>query len=266
MKIRDGFVSNSSSSSYLVFYKEESFLPSAKAILNQIEKDPKSEIILFGKELGEGNDWGLLTHKQKKLILKFPEIWKRNEGIFGILQEDCDWIDTTYRDDISDVKIDPSLTNSLKFERNNYCITDDECLEEFFLLYFAEEDDLESDDITSLPKVKPFALKYKSSIENITEGQWNKVQRDPDNYPILIVQREKDKDYVRALRALHDPVDFPLSDLNIILIRSAGYPFDKVKGEVLIHGSIIEEESLQYDSDCFYIKPFIGTFHKKVFK
>lgn len=80
MKYRNGFVSNSSSSSFVLSYSKANILTDPKEILKYLKEDGKS-IIFKGWDLGEGDDIFELDEEQKSLIRKFPEEFvKTNSG------------------------------------------------------------------------------------------------------------------------------------------------------------------------------------------
>ena len=80
MKCRNGFVSNSSSSSFVLSYAKNSVLTDPKKILEYL-KESNGPIIFKGWDLGEGDDIFELDEDQKSLIRKFPkEFISANSG------------------------------------------------------------------------------------------------------------------------------------------------------------------------------------------
>jgi len=81
MKIRSGFVSNSSSSSFILSYNKNKVLTDPKDIVEYIKNFPDGDIILNGGECNEGDDIFRLDDELKSLIKKFPmEFIKTNTG------------------------------------------------------------------------------------------------------------------------------------------------------------------------------------------
>lgn len=81
MRIRNGFVSNSSSSSFLLTYDSRKVLETPEDILEILQKSTDSRVIIRGIELGDGEDCFELDSEQKSLIRKFPQEFTRvNSG------------------------------------------------------------------------------------------------------------------------------------------------------------------------------------------
>lgn len=72
MKIRKGFVSNSSSSSYILCYDKTKALNQPEDIIKYI-KEKDNSLIIRGWDLGEGDDIFELSEDQRSLIRKFPK-------------------------------------------------------------------------------------------------------------------------------------------------------------------------------------------------
>lgn len=88
--IRQGFVSNSSSSSFILVYEEDKKLTGGKEIVEFIQENPNENIILKGQELSEGDDIFELTSSHKVEILKYPERFTAN------VQEIYNWEEKKY--------------------------------------------------------------------------------------------------------------------------------------------------------------------------
>ena len=72
MKIRCGFVSNSSSSSFILAYDKNKITHDPKEVLDFIKENPSESVVIRGLDLNEGEDIFELTEEQKELIRKFP--------------------------------------------------------------------------------------------------------------------------------------------------------------------------------------------------
>lgn len=73
MKIRNGFVSNSSSSSFYMAYDKTQVTSDPAVIVKFLNEYPDEPVILRGIDLGEGEDIFFLNEEQKSLIRKFPD-------------------------------------------------------------------------------------------------------------------------------------------------------------------------------------------------
>lgn len=73
MKIRTGFVSNSSSSSFIIAYKKGNVLNGAQAIADYIEQYPRERLVVEGCSLGEGDDVFEVSDTNKQDILLFKD-------------------------------------------------------------------------------------------------------------------------------------------------------------------------------------------------
>ena len=73
MKIRYGFVSNSSSCAYLLIYKDDSVTTDPLEVIKALQEHPNQDIIFDGGPFGEGSDIFPLDPDMKSLIRKFPK-------------------------------------------------------------------------------------------------------------------------------------------------------------------------------------------------
>ena len=73
MKIRNGFVSNSSSSSFYMAYDKTQVTNDPAVIVQFLNEHPNEQVLFRGIDLGEGEDLFFLNDEQKSLIRKFPE-------------------------------------------------------------------------------------------------------------------------------------------------------------------------------------------------
>ena len=68
MKIRYGFVSNSSSCAYLLIYKDDSVTTDPFEVIKALQEHPNQDIIFDGGPFGEGSDIFPLDSDMKSLI------------------------------------------------------------------------------------------------------------------------------------------------------------------------------------------------------
>lgn len=73
MKIRNGFVSNSSSSSYILSYQKSKVIEDPRQMVAFFNEHPDAYVVFYGKDWGEGKDIFEMDSSQKKLVRKFPE-------------------------------------------------------------------------------------------------------------------------------------------------------------------------------------------------
>lgn len=73
MKVRYGFVSNSSSCAYLLIYKENSVTTDPLEVIKALQEHPDQDVIFDGGPFGEGSDIFPLDSDMKSLIRKFPK-------------------------------------------------------------------------------------------------------------------------------------------------------------------------------------------------
>ena len=73
MKIRNGFVSNSSSSSFILVYDKTKVVDNATSIVEYLKENPNTEPVFYGNEMGEGDDVYMLPSNYESLIRKFPQ-------------------------------------------------------------------------------------------------------------------------------------------------------------------------------------------------
>lgn len=81
MKIRNGFVSNSSSSSFILVYDKTKVTTNPEDIVDILKREPNCDMLIKGWELANGDDIFELDEEQKSLIRKFSDRFiKLNEG------------------------------------------------------------------------------------------------------------------------------------------------------------------------------------------
>lgn len=222
MKIRSGFVSNSSSSSDLLCYNDCSLLKNAKAILQFLKKDMNSEVLLIGKEFGEGRDILWLSQDEKRLILKFPDHWNKNgDKVYGVVFN----TNALYSSDEDD------LDNSEKFKEKyqhveiverDHCSTD--LLSEFFNFYFlyGDSDDLEDMyEKENAPEPVPYSILYRVKVEELTKESVEKWFSDDPRYPIFFCFKNPTSDYLLTLIQAGDTLPtFSLTNQLILSVHS----------------------------------------------
>lgn len=78
MKVRNGFVSNSSSSSFILCYNKNEVLEGPEAIISYIQENPNKRLVFFGQEINEGDDIFEMDDDIKSLIRRFPDLFIEN--------------------------------------------------------------------------------------------------------------------------------------------------------------------------------------------
>ena len=73
MKIRSGFVSNSSSSSFILTYQKSSIIRDPEEMVKFVQDHPYSHAIFKGRDMSDGDDYFELDRDMEALIRKFPK-------------------------------------------------------------------------------------------------------------------------------------------------------------------------------------------------
>lgn len=251
MKIRLGFVSNSSSCSDLLCYDDCNLLKNAKAILQFLKKDMNSEVLLIGKEFGEGRDILWLSHDEKRLILKFPDHWNKNgDKVYGVVFN----TNALYSSD------DDDLDNPEKFKEKyqhvdiverDYCSTD--LLSEFFNFYFLYGDSDDFEDVyekeNALEPI-PYSLLYRTKVEeDLTKDSVEKLFSDESGYPIFFCFKNPISDYLLTLMQVGDTLPtFHLTNQIILSIHSED---DSAKDFVLKNFRKLNSKRKKGDLDIY---------------
>ena len=276
MKIRNGFVSNSSSSSYLLCYEDENLLKNAEEILEFLKKDLYSEVLMIGKDLGDGRDVIWLNKNQKKLILRFPEHWKRNgEEIFGVVVTDG----VVYASNEYGLFEDPEKIRKDREELERTHQHVDEILQDnwptedltgFSSLYFLNNS-LEEDQ-EELPVPEPYVILYDEEIyeTSLTKERLEELIEDESLRPLYFCFRNPSSDYFRTLLYTGDELpSFSLTNQIILPV----YPQNK---ESLIKkikelNKMLKNKELKIYSKAFLagsgVQSFFGwkNFHMEAF-
>lgn len=123
MKIRTGFVANSSSSNFIVMYEELNF----NDVRNRMKKE--DNIFVLGKYLSEGRDYFLLTKDILKYLIKHPQIIEINGFVFAkeiLSSEDrmeiTNEIPKNKKVIIEGFMIDYHISEDLETFKGNYCL------------------------------------------------------------------------------------------------------------------------------------------------
>ena len=235
MKVRYGFVSNSSSASYIIYYKPGALIQGAKNIREYIEQNPGDSLTLLGAELSEGHDYTELTPAFYKLIRMFPERWDANGDSVSALVDRKNlyymdhirtlW-DSSAPEGVKELVPDPpdsSYTLSMTFEKDNSRYFDEESLEEFYRLYFMQDSDFDEDEVDPIDSPFPYAISFRARgrIENRSSRE--DFINTPSNFPVLISRGIEDEDIIRTLTAVDDYPGFTISFREYFLVE---YPCD----------------------------------------
>lgn len=276
MKIRNGFVSNSSSSSYLLCYEDKNLLKNAEEILEFLKKDLYSEVLMIGKDLGDGRDVIWLNKNQKKLILKFPEHWRRNgDDVFGVVVTD----DVVYASNEYGLFGDPEKIRKDReeLERTHQHVDEilqdnwpTEDLTDFSSLYFLNNS-LEEDQ-EELPVPEPYAILYDEEIyeTSLTKERLEELIEDESLRPLYFCFRNPSSDYFRTLLYTGDDLpSFSLTNQIILPVypQSKEILFKKIKKL----NKMLKNKELKIYSKAFLagsgVQSFFGwkNFHMEAF-
>lgn len=93
MKTRNGFVSNSSSTSYLIGFKEENLLSDTGELLEYLEKSDGSDVFVIGKKLSSGRDLFVPEGKIREWLLDHKDelICDHPYDLIGIISPVTAW-------------------------------------------------------------------------------------------------------------------------------------------------------------------------------
>ena len=89
MRTRLGFISNSSSSSFVITSLKENAITGWESIIKAIRENPERDIVIIGNELYEGVDVFHPTSQQKGWILSFAkEIMKKHwwRDVYAVIE------------------------------------------------------------------------------------------------------------------------------------------------------------------------------------
>lgn len=273
MKSRTGFVSNSSSCSYIIRYKEGGLLMGAQEILSYIQSRKSCHLYILGKLVNEGRDYFYLTPKHKDLILRFPEQWLKNKNLVQALVDD----DSLYlmRGETYDGRTlfspeeEKEYPLSRKFDRDYNCCWDETIdLPEFFQTYIlGNEKDISHSDI---PSVKPYAMVYRDRLSITDSEQWNSLIQNIDNYPIVISKTYKDEDIVRTLTLVDSLPDYEVSYRDYFILE-----YEKRKDYESLLDKLVNSSDIEVYTEClintecktprvylnvFHVEPMFGSY------
>ena len=215
MKLRTGFVSNSSSCSYIIAYNDKAYLKNAEEILEFIKNNKRAGLYILGKELGEGDDFFYLDNRLKEMILRFPERWKVNgDKVHALIVGPNNY--KMVGDDFNDKSLGDfsEYDQTMKFYMDHSCSYNDgeKDLEDFYAYYIMgewPEDAIEG--VEELPRVKSYVILSRDSFVIENEEQWDSIINNPDSFPLMISKGNKDKDFIRTLTMVGAVPDYEIS-------------------------------------------------------
>ena len=269
MKVRSGFVSNSSSCSYTIFYKDGALLSSAEEIYNYILSHKNPELYLLGKEIGEGHDYTFLNKNHLELIRRFPEQWKSNgDSVKALIGgQNLYYMKSEYSSGTGGVDVS-KFPHQMKFYEDNSCYYDEEeDLAGFYGLYFLDQ--IRGDfDLPPLPEVYPYVLSFRDNFHIESEDQWRSIVQCPDSYPLVLSFGDKDYDFVRAMTMVGSVPDFEASYRDYVFVlskdklsNSLAKLINNPRMEVFTQACITRDpESAHYYKGVFHILPMFGAY------
>lgn len=95
MKIRGGFVSNSSSSSYMISYEDENLLKNSSEIIDYLQNNVEGNLLIIGRELSDGRDVFRSTPKIREWLLNNRDRVVYNANMIGIIDPKVVWNEKT---------------------------------------------------------------------------------------------------------------------------------------------------------------------------
>lgn len=219
MKFRNGFVSNSSSSSFVLKKKSPSI--SKKELINLLNEDYKGDILIHGMELSDGDDWFWLDSKMARYIKSYPDRFLKNADIQGIYlnpsyYEDnrkYNWDTDTYETELGDgeelVYSDRCSCDDMEYERflERYILSPEEYNEYEYeysdfnkiIIAYKEKYEVCPADITDLYLgMNEFA----GSLDEVYDAAFSYKKIEPKDVPFLDREKNESTYFYRDLKII----------------------------------------------------------------
>lgn len=206
MKFRNGFVSNSSSSSFILAYDKTSILSKPEDIINYIDENLRKEVLFHGTDCCEGDDWFYMDMTQKNYLLDRKKRFEKfNKGTHPVTEfyydEEVDEYKSKEAGEAPYVEI---YTNVYNFHEYNEEYNVDVDMSDWKAPYnYTPQEYLENKDKPEFQEILEYNDKYyeeerkrkREVLKKEKEEYINKITQEainsganPDNLEVKIVQ------------------------------------------------------------------------------
>lgn len=191
MKIRNGFVSNSSSSSFIL--KSDGVTLDKKGTLEWIknQKNSNKQLLVIGEEICEGNDIFYLDDIKEKIILEHEERFLNNKSSWVAYPNVEKWESEDYKifySEEAEEEYDKELLSPPYVIRTykDYSSNSEEDIQEFLIRYFYTQDERDfvdecTYDSDYYPSRGSAVLAYTDKMEVPDDG------KIPDNWDDIYI-------------------------------------------------------------------------------